>query len=93
MMKKGLIRLIIALSGLLIATIVPAQNLPVLTPDPAIKQGKLPNGLSYYVVTNASAKGHADFALVQKTGFQTDSTVAEGRAAEDVSLRVHFVLP
>lgn len=82
MMKKGLIRLIIALSGLLIATIVPAQNLPVLTPDPAIKQGKLPNGLSYYVVTNASAKGHADFALVQKTGFQTDSTVAEGRAAE-----------
>lgn len=82
MMKKGFIRLIIAISGLLFATIVPAQNLPVLTPDPAIKQGKLPNGLSYYVVTNPSAKGHADFALVQKTGFQTDSTARADRAVE-----------
>ena len=82
MMKKGFIRLIIAISGLLFATIVPAQNLPVLTPDPAIKQGKLPNGLSYYVVTNPSAKGHADFALVQKTGFLTDSTARADRAVE-----------
>lgn len=80
MMKKGFIRLIIAISGLLIATIVPAQNLPVLTPDPAVKQGRLPNGLSYYVVTNPSAKGHADFALVQRTGTETDSTAAASRA-------------
>ena len=79
-MKKGFIRLIIAISGLLIATIVPAQNLPVLTPDPAVKQGRLPNGLSYYVVTNPSAKGHADFALVQRTGTETDSTAAASRA-------------
>lgn len=80
MMKKGLIRLIIAISGLFSATIVPAQDLPILTPDPAVKQGRLPNGLSYYVVTNPSAKGHADFALVQKTGTDTDSTEAATRA-------------
>ena len=80
MMKRGFFRLIIAISGLLCATIVPAQNLPVLTPDPAIKQGKLPNGLTYYIVANQSAKGHADFALVQKTGTATDSEAAADKA-------------
>ncbi len=66
-MKKRLLNLSIIISGLLLAINVPAQNLPVMTPDPAIKQGKLPNGLTYYVVANPSAKGYADFALVQKT--------------------------
>lgn len=80
MMKKSFIRLLIAISALFLTTIVPAQNLPVLTPDPAIKQGKLPNGLTYYVVTNASAKGHADFALVQKTGTRTDTAASAVQA-------------
>ena len=79
-MKKRLINLLIIISGLLFAINVPAQNLPVMTPDPAIKQGKLPNGLTYYVVANPSAKGYADFALVQKTGSLTDSTAAPDKA-------------
>lgn len=79
-MKKRLVNLIIIISGLLFAINVPAQNLPVMTPDPAIKQGKLPNGLTYYVVSNPSAKGYADFALVQKTGSLTDSTAAADKA-------------
>lgn len=87
-MKKGLYSLFISISGLLCATIVPAQNLPVLNPDPAIRQGRLPNGLTYYVATNASLKGHADFALVQKTGSQTDPSFpgrAEALAREALS--------
>jgi len=47
---------------------MPAQNLPVLPSDKAVKTGVLPNGTSYYVVSNNEAKGVADFALVQKTG-------------------------
>ena len=78
-MKKGIYRLFIIASGLLFATIVPAQNLPVLNPDPAIRHGVLPNGLTYYIATNPSSKGHADFALVQKVGTQTDLS-APGKA-------------
>jgi predicted Zn-dependent peptidase len=47
---------------------MPAQNLPVLSPDKAVKAGVLPNGTSYYIVTNPTVKGVADFALVQRTG-------------------------
>ncbi|MBQ3607286.1 MAG: hypothetical protein II991_03215 [Bacteroidales bacterium] len=47
---------------------MPAQSLPVLPSDKAVKTGVLPNGTSYYVVSNNEAKGVADFALVQKTG-------------------------
>lgn len=70
-MKKEFLRLIAVISSLLSAIIVPAQDLPVLTPDPAVKQGTLPNGMKYYLVSNPSVKGFADFALVQKTGTET----------------------
>ena len=50
---------------------MPAQDLPLITPDPAIKQGNLPNGMKYYLVSNPSVKGFADFALVQRTGTMT----------------------
>lgn len=48
-----------------------AQNLPVLPADAAVKQGSLPNGMKYYLVSNPSVKGCADFALVQRTGTMT----------------------
>ena len=54
--------------GLFCVKKAPAQNLPVLDQDPAIKTGTLPNGMSYYIVSNPSVKGVADFALVQRTG-------------------------
>lgn len=54
--------------GLCVAIIIPAQTLPVLPSDSAIKNGTLPNGTSYYIVSNPTIKGLADFALVQKTG-------------------------
>ena len=42
------------------------QGLSSLGKDPRITAGALPNGISYYIVTNASDKGFADFALVQQ---------------------------
>lgn len=48
-----------------------AQDLPLLTPDPAVRHGSLPNGMKYYLVPNSSVKGFADFALVQRTGKET----------------------
>lgn len=71
MMKNRFIRLITAISGFLLAIIVPAQDLPVLPADGTIKHGILPNGMKYYLVPNQSVKGSADFALVQRTGTQT----------------------
>ena len=48
-----------------------AQTIQMLPDDPAVKSGVLPNGISYYVASNPSVKGVADFALVQKTGALT----------------------
>ena len=45
---------------------MPAQNLPALQKDASITQGELSNGISYYLVTNSTMKGVADFALVRK---------------------------
>lgn len=54
-----------------------AQNLPLMPADPAVSTGVLPNGMSYYLVTNPTTKGVADFALIQKTGHQTCSEQGE----------------
>lgn len=78
-MKTVVYRLLTLIAGLSLAIIVPAQDLPVLTPDPAIVQGTLPNGLTYYIAKNASAKGRAAFALVQRTGTLTISDTADFR--------------
>lgn len=57
-----------------------AQDLPLMPPDPAVSTGVLPNGMTYYVVTNPSVRGTADFALVQKTGSQTAHSEYDGQA-------------
>ena len=60
-------------AALLLAISVPAQDLPLMQADPAVKHGTLPNGMKYYLSSNSSFKGKADFALVQKTGLRTAS--------------------
>lgn len=76
--------------GLLSSIIMPAQNLPVMTPDKAVKTGTLPNGTGYYIVSNPTLKGIADFALVQKTGTDnledTSSFKAVSIARESLSV-------
>ena len=51
---------------LLFSRTVPAQNLPPLSTDSRISQGKLRCGVTYYMVTNTTEKGYADVAVVQK---------------------------
>lgn len=61
-------QIIFALIALCMTLSAYAQDLPVLPADQAIKTGRLPNGTHYFLVSNPSIKGVADFALVQKTG-------------------------
>ena len=80
MMKTRYKQFFACVSALLLAISVPAQDLPVLPSDPAVKQGVLPNGMSYYISQNTASKGMADFALVQKTGLYTSSDSAASEA-------------
>lgn len=59
-----------------------AQPLPSLPAASGVVTGTLPNGISYFLVSNPSSKGRADFALVQK-----------GPAREDVSRNALAELP
>ena len=58
-----------------------AQGLPTLKRAPEINVGRLPDGISYYLVTNNSSKGYANFALVQKGAL---SPVAAARNLADL---------
>ena len=57
--------LLCLISGLLLAGSLGAQELPSLAKASEITTGKLPDGISYYLVKNPSLPGFADFALVQ----------------------------
>ena len=45
-----------------------AQQIPQLPVDSAVRVGKLPNGLTYYIRHNETPKGQADFYIAQKVG-------------------------
>lgn len=92
MTKSCCKRALLAILGLFFMSAVFAQNLPVLTPDKAIKTGVLPNGMTYYIVANPTSKGVADFALVQKVGTENIPDSAAGRAIR-VSRESLSVLP
>lgn len=67
-MKNRYKILIAAVSGLICTQFLQSQELPSLPPDQSITKGFLPNGMAYYLVSNPSAAGMADFALVRKDG-------------------------
>ena len=81
-MNNSLNKSILLLVMMLLSSVMVAQSLPVLTPDKAVKTGTLPNGTNYYIVSNPSVKGLADFALVQKTGV---SNIDDDSSAQAVS--------
>ena len=57
---------VLLLAGaLLISAGASAQGLPNLEKASEITTGSLPDGISYYLVTNKNTPGFADFALVQ----------------------------
>lgn len=84
-MKSGLRQIFAFVPAILFSIIVPAQELPVMPDDPAVVAGTLPNGMSYYIAQNASDKGRADFALVQKTGRKN---VADSAAVADKAVAI-----
>lgn len=63
---------------------VRAQKLSVLPQASEVVTGTLPNGISFYLVTNTSTAGYADFALVQK------GAVDEALSREALSELPHF---
>ena len=59
-------KVLLLLALLFYSTIVPAQKLPSLPTDSRIQKGTLACGVRYYMVTNTSAKGYADIAVIQR---------------------------
>ena len=45
-----------------------------LRQDPAVRTGKLKNGMTYYIRHNAKEPGLADFYIAQKVGTHAKST-------------------
>ena len=69
-MKKALKYYILFMFCALVTVTSAAQGLPSAPRDPSVKNGVLPNGMSYYLVTNPTTDNIADFALVQRTGLK-----------------------
>ena len=67
-MMRHTVKIIICFALLGFSIMMPAQTLPVFPKDGAVTTGNLTNGITYYLVTNPSMKGVADFALVGKEG-------------------------
>ena len=63
---RSFIKSVLCFALLGFSIMMPAQNLPVLQKDGAVTTGNLSNGITYYLVTNPTMKGVADFALVRK---------------------------
>lgn len=49
-------------------TVAVAQQMPPIPVDTAVRIGKLPNGLTYYIRHNEYPKGQAEFFIAQKVG-------------------------
>ena len=64
MMKNTIIRTFLTVAAL--SSCLIAEAAASLKTDPAVSSGRLGCGLSYYIVTNTSTAGTADFALVRK---------------------------
>jgi predicted Zn-dependent peptidase len=94
-MKLNLIQIIVSVTAILFPMSMSAQEVPLMKADKSVISGVLPDGMSYYLVSNPSDKGSADFALVQKTGRLNvaDSTVSLPEKVVDVSRDALAALP
>lgn len=70
----SLIKAVICVAAFFPATIMPAQTLPALEKDKTVSTGSLTNDITYYLATNSTMKGTADFALVRKGKPDTAAT-------------------
>ena len=76
MMKKISKILIFAASVLLYSSLSAAQSLPSLPADPSVSSGTLPDRIQYYLVSNPTHKGKAEFSLVWRLGVPVRDTSA-----------------
>lgn len=68
-MKKMFNSLFLLLVGIvLFPSLAQAQQMPSVPVDTAVRIGKLPNGLTYYIRHNETPKGLASFYIAQKVG-------------------------
>lgn len=82
-MKKILRRGIMLIAALLTAGLASAQmpgEVPTMPTDSAVRVGKLPNGLTYYIRHNETPKGQADFYIAQKVGSALEEDSQRGLA-------------
>lgn len=71
-MKKRVFSFLLMAFAIVLGTVSSyAQQMPQLTPlpeMPGLRTGKLPNGLTYYVLQNKKPEGRANFYIAQKVG-------------------------
>lgn len=80
-MKKTIKFLLLLLAGMfLLPSSVKAQQMPPLPVDTAVRIGKLPNGLTYYIRHNEYPKGQAEFFIAQKVGSINEEDSQRGLA-------------
>ena len=81
LLKTALVAIVTLMSNFGISA-QDAQN-PLLQPlpvDTAVRIGKLPNGLTYYIRHNEYPKGQADFYIAQKVGSALEEENQRGLA-------------
>lgn len=78
-MKKTIVSFLAAMVLLFLSSDATSQELPKFPQDPKITTGVLPDGISYYVVSNNTMKGIVDFALVQKVGTAYEDSLSVGK--------------
>lgn len=81
-MKKFFSRLFLVLVGATSLAFSAKAQIPMdpLPLDPEVRQGVLPNGLTYYVRHNEYPKGQADFYIAQKVGSALEEDNQRGLA-------------
>nr|MDE5800131.1 insulinase family protein [Paramuribaculum sp.] len=68
------------LSALLLTTLATGYAANPIPPDPAVRIGRLDNGLTYYIRHNASPEGQADFFIAQRVGSVNEEESQRGLA-------------
>jgi zinc protease len=68
MFKKYLTILLCIFAGCTMSMKVQGQQVTPLPLDPQVKQGTLPNGLTYFILHNEEPKERANFYIAQKVG-------------------------
>lgn len=82
-------RIVISFLVLVLPLFLFSQDIQMLKKDPRILNGKMANGLSYYIVKNDVKKGYADFYLIQKGGDAQENDQQRGITSliNDMSMR------